>query len=81
MNCEEILAALNDYVDGLQDTAICSALEKHLADCNPCRLVVDNIRQTITLYKSGRPVELPDELHERLHCMLREQWKTKFRER
>ncbi len=81
MNCEEILAALNDYVDGLRDTAICSALEKHLADCNPCRLVVDNIRQTITLYRSGRPVELTDELHERLHGMLREQWKTKYRER
>ena len=59
MTCEEILAALNDYVDGRRDTAICEALEKHLADCNPCRLVVDNIRQTIRLYKSGRLVELP----------------------
>lgn len=81
MTCEDILAALNDYVDGRRDTAICEALEKHLADCNPCQLVVDNIRQTITLYKFGRPVELPAELNERLHAMLRRSWKVKFSER
>ena len=81
MTCEEILAALNDYVDDRRDTEICEALEKHLADCNPCQLVVDNIRQTITLYKSGRPVELPAELDERLHAILRECWKVKFSER
>ncbi len=81
MTCEEILAALNDYVDGRRDTEICEALEEHLADCNPCQLVVDNIRQTITLYKSGRPVELPAELDERLHVMLRQSWKARFPER
>ena len=81
MTCEEILAALNDYVDGRRGMAICEALEKHLADCNPCQLVVDNIRQTITLYKSGCPVELPAELDERLHAMLRQSWKARFPER
>ncbi|MBU4273105.1 MAG: zf-HC2 domain-containing protein [Planctomycetes bacterium] len=29
MTCEEISAALNDYVDGRRDTAICEELEKH----------------------------------------------------
>lgn len=81
MNCEELLAALNDYVDGVRDTAICTALEKHLAECNPCQIVVDNIRQTITLYKSGVPMELPAELDRRLHTLLRERWKAKFAER
>ena len=81
MNCDEILAALNDYVDGLHDTPVCQALEKHLADCNPCRLVVDNIRQTITLYKYGRPMELPDELQTKLDGLLRRCWAEKFAER
>jgi len=78
MKCEEILAALNDYVDGDLDPGLCDALEEHLADCNPCQIVVDNIRKTITLYKQGEPLELPPRLHERLCGMLRDRWKMKF---
>jgi hypothetical protein len=48
-----------------------------MAGCNPCQIVVDNIRQTITLYKNGQPVELPAECHERLHAVLRQRWKEK----
>ena len=50
MKCEELLALLNEYVDGTVDPAICTEFEKHLAGCNPCQVVVDNIRQTITLF-------------------------------
>jgi hypothetical protein len=46
-----------------------------MAGCNPCQVVVDNIRQTITLYKNGQPYELPMECHERLHEVLRRRWK------
>ena len=46
----QILAALNDYVDSDLDPAVFDALEEHLADCNPCQIVVDNIRQTIALF-------------------------------
>jgi len=78
MKCEELLAALNDYVDGDVDSAICHALEAHLKECNPCQIVVDNIRRTITLYKAGQPIELPPELHESLCRLLKERWKAKF---
>ena len=59
MKCAELLAALNEYVDGTVDPAICEEFEKHMAGCNPCQVVVDNIRKTITLYKEGKPYELP----------------------
>ena len=55
MKCEELLALLNEYVDGTVDPAICDEFENHLAGCNPCQIVVDNIRKTITLYKDGKP--------------------------
>jgi len=76
--CEELLAALNDYVDGDADPAICEAFRKHLSDCNPCQVVVDNIRQTITLYKAGRQVDLPAELHAQLRRVLRSGWEARF---
>ena len=75
MKCQELLALLNDYVDGTIDPGFCAEFEKHIAGCNPCQVVVDNIRKTVTLYKQGQPYELPVEFHDRLHAALRERWK------
>ena len=77
MKCEELLKQLNEYVDGTVDPAICEDFEKHMAGCNPCQLVVDNIRKTITLYKDGQPCELPLEFRTKLHSLLRERWHEK----
>ena len=74
MKCAELLAALNEYVDGTVDPAICEEFEKHLAGCNPCQVVVDNIRQTITLYKEGKPHTLPLKFRQRLHAAVRQRW-------
>ena len=75
MKCEELLAMLNQYVDGPIDPGICETFEKHLAGCNPCQVVVDNIRQTITLYKDGQPYKLPVTFHRQLHAVLRQRFK------
>ena len=74
MKCQDLLKLLNVYVDGTVDPAICEEFEKHMAGCNPCQVVVDNIRQTITLYKEGQPYELPVQFRQRLHSALRERW-------
>ena len=76
MKCEEMLAMLNDYVDGTIDPSICEEFEKHMAGCHPCQVVVDNIRQTITLYQNGQPYELPVRFREQLHETLRKRWKA-----
>jgi len=75
MKCEDLLAMLNEYVDGTADPAICEEFEKHLHGCNPCQVVVDNVRKTITLYKGGKPYDLPVEFRERLHDCLRTRFK------
>jgi anti-sigma factor RsiW len=78
MTCEELLKALNDYVDGEQLTAICEEFAQHLAGCNPCQVVVDNIRETITLYRNGNRYEMPVEFQERLQQSLKSRWEEKF---
>lgn len=75
MKCEELLKLLNEYVDGTVDPAVCEEFEKHMSGCNPCQVVVDNIRKTITLYKGGQPCELPEAFRQRLHAALRRRWK------
>ena len=75
MTCDQLLAALNQYVDGDLEPDVCGPFQEHLEDCNPCQIVVDNIRQTIRLYKAEEPFELPRDFHERLSQALRERWK------
>ena len=80
MTCEELLKALNEYVDGTLDLSLpeCRQFAEHLAGCNPCQVVVDNIRQTISLYKAGEPYPLPPEFEARLKDRLRRRWQEKF---
>jgi len=74
MKCEELLKMLNEYVDGTVAPAVCEEFEKHMAGCNPCQVVVDNIRKTITLYKNGQPYSMPIAFRTKLHAALRERW-------
>ena len=75
--CDELLTLLNEYVDGGINPSICKSLEGHLAQCNPCRVVVDNIRKTITLYREDEPCDLPPKFRDRLHAAIRDCQKEK----
>jgi RNA polymerase sigma-70 factor (ECF subfamily) len=80
MTCEELLAALNQYVDGELEPGICEPFQEHLKGCNPCQVVVDNIRQTIRLFRAEERYELPPALHRQLSHILRKQWEVKIDE-
>jgi len=75
LTCDELLRMMNDYVDGDIDPALCAELQKHLDDCRDCRVVVDTIRKTITLYRDETVYELPASFHNKLHAELRLQWR------
>ena len=66
MKCQELLKVLNEYVEGDIDPAVCKELEKHLAGCNPCKVVI---------YKNDQVYELPADFKERLHQALQDRWK------
>ena len=77
--CGELLALLNEYVDGDVTPGVCRKLESHLAKCDPCRVVVDNVRKTITLYRNDKPCDLPVKFRKSLRAMLCDCWKTASR--
>lgn len=78
MTCDELLQVLNSYVDDEAVAAIYQEFAEHLQGCQPCRVVVDNIRQTIQLFQNGEPYPMPPAFHERLTSLLRKKWLTKF---
>lgn len=67
MNCDELLGSLSAYIDGGLSPELCRELEKHLAGCDNCRVVLNTTRRTIDLVQT--PLEkpdLPDDVRERL---------------
>lgn len=78
MTCEELLAALNEVIDDASALALYAEFADHLAGCNPCQLVVDNIRKTIQLFKAGEPYPMPVAFQDRFRDALKAKWKAKF---
>ncbi len=74
MKCEELLKHLNDYVDEDIDPEICERFEEHIQDCDPCKIVIDNTKKTVTLYRDEEIYEMPEDFKKNLHRELKEKW-------
>lgn len=73
-DCHNLLSSLSDYVDGTIDDSICTEIEKHIASCEDCRIVVDTLKKTIYLYhttaaEEGTP-DVPEDIRSRLYQRL-----------
>jgi anti-sigma factor RsiW len=70
-NCRYLLDSLSAYMDGELGDDLCLELERHLADCEDCQVVVDTLRKTITLYRAtATPPPVPSDVRERLYKCL-----------
>ncbi|HKK21733.1 MAG TPA: zf-HC2 domain-containing protein [candidate division Zixibacteria bacterium] len=76
--CLDYIKELNDYLDGDLDPSVCAEIEKHIGECNNCRIMVDSLRQTVKLCREGKEEKLPEELESRLNGMLKARWQKKF---
>lgn len=71
-NCEELLGSLSAYIDGDLDPELCQELEKHLADCDNCRVVLNTTKRTIDLVHTPlEKTDLPEDVRERLFKRLK----------
>ncbi len=68
--CREIKDKLSAYLDGELETALCAEIEQHLKGCDNCRVVVDTLNKTITLYRNYGQAAVPPEAHEQLTRVL-----------
>jgi anti-sigma factor RsiW len=66
--CQSLLGSLSDYVDGTLDEELCQEIERHVAECQNCHIVVDTLRKTISLYheSAAEAGEMPGVVRERL---------------
>ena len=70
-HCKHLVENISNYVDGSLSKQLCFELEKHLEDCENCRVVVNTLKKTIEIYQAeGVREKTPDDVKERLFCRL-----------
>jgi anti-sigma factor RsiW len=70
--CHALLSTISEYVDGSLSPEFCEELERHLAECENCHVVVDTLRKTISLYHqtADETAQMPGVVRERLYRTL-----------
>lgn len=65
--CHHLLGSLSDFIDGALEERLCAEIERHMQGCENCRVVVDSLRKTVTLYQETAPSsQMPDDVRQRL---------------
>jgi anti-sigma factor RsiW len=69
-NCHELLDGLSDFIDGQASADLCAQIQRHMAGCKKCRVVVDTLRKTINFYRLLPGPEMSDKTRERLYKVI-----------
>jgi anti-sigma factor RsiW len=66
--CRTLLGSLSEYVDGTLSEELCEEVNRHIAECQNCHIVVNTLRKTISLYheSAAESGEVPGVVRERL---------------
>ena len=70
MICRELIAVLDEYLDGTLPPDVVIDLERHLAVCEPCRAYLATYRKTRELGARAASVDMPEEMKTRLRALL-----------
>lgn len=66
LTCDQFLQELSDYLDEDVREDVRRELEKHMAECPNCWVMVDTTKKTLNIYKKLEPDPLPEPLKTRL---------------
>jgi hypothetical protein len=72
-DCSYLLGSLSEYVDGTLGEQLCKEIERHVTDCEDCRVVIDTLEKTVYLYHATaklEPPSVPNDVKERLYKRL-----------
>jgi predicted anti-sigma-YlaC factor YlaD len=58
LSCQEVVELVTSYLEGALGREEHARFEEHLASCGPCRVYLEQIRQTIALTGRVTPEEL-----------------------
>ena len=65
-SCEDVRAALSDYMDGDVSPDLRRELERHLAECRTCQVLYDTTRKSLQIVTDLGTFEVPEAVSEQL---------------
>jgi anti-sigma factor (TIGR02949 family) len=65
-SCEDVRAAISNYMDGDVSPHLRRELERHLAECRTCQVLYDTTRKTLRIVTDVGSFEVPEAVSERL---------------
>jgi predicted anti-sigma-YlaC factor YlaD len=71
LSCQELVELVTAYLDGVLSEAERARVEEHLADCEPCRVYIEQMERTIGLSGRLRVEDVPPEAAEALLAAFR----------
>lgn len=72
LTCQEVLDQLWEYLDAPSRADLTAQINDHIGGCTHCRVEVDSLRQTISLYQCENDVGTPIQLSERVKAALQQ---------
>lgn len=66
LTCKDAIDLLCDYLETSLTPEVLAVLERHLADCAPCRAYLNTYRRTRELTGRVARILMPDEMKSRL---------------
>jgi len=70
-HCRRLTAVFSDYLDKETGQRVCRQVEEHLAQCPDCKLYLDTLNRSITLYRGLGDVPVPQDVESRLFATIR----------
>jgi predicted anti-sigma-YlaC factor YlaD len=70
VNCKSIVKELSNYLEEALEPSLKSSIEKHLENCEDCRIVVDTTKKTVQIFCNSEPAPLPEDTRQRLRDAL-----------
>ena len=61
IGCKEFMEEVDNYLEGDVATDLRLRLERHLSQCQTCRVVLDSTRKTLKIVTESGSFDLPEE--------------------
>lgn len=71
-SCEDLRIELSNLLDEDTEAGVREEIERHLAECQSCQVLVDSTRKTLTIVTDAGRLELPAGVSDRLTALIME---------
>jgi hypothetical protein len=73
MTCDELYRRLTDHAEGVLDAEVCHEVDRHLAECEPCRMIrrdLEDLSRLCREHAAGETARLPDGVRQRIESLI-----------